>query len=640
MKRFVLLLVFITIGLGDIFAQSVLYNNGTAVNVECDEVHFDYHNGVACVVSGGQYQFVDKDGKKLPQKFDSVGYFDSNNLCTVESKGKHGIMDASARLVLDARYDSIGDFSPSGYAQIVQNGKIGFIDTSARIVVEPKYAAVGAPDSNGYQWVNVGGAVDENGDCQGGKFGYIDENVKEVIAPIYTFVGEVAEDGICWVCLGGKEFISDKSVEAQMSSFSQRESNPAKILAKRTELENAITGGKVDVAGRKVFGGKYGFVSVAGNSLTEVIYSSTANKMTDGCAWVALNGKYGYIDDQGRTLVTCIYDEIAPVFTGDIAWAKKTVKKSSLYGYVNRQGVEVTPFMYSKVTDVKGGLAVVCTPAVIEKGVVLKAARYGLLDAKGNTLTDAVYDGISMINEGMALCKRGNRYCFVNSKGEEVTPFIINAVTKYVDGVAVVKLCPGDAEVAVKGGKLVKSSSSKRTQEGLYGVIDKSGSALTDFVYESVAAPSCGMLAVTRDGKSSFIKSTGEALSSAEYEDVKSFSENYAAVKVDGKWGWIDINGNTVIAPDYEDAHNKVIDGLFCAFRNGRWAALSTEGVEVVPFVLTSIEDLEAAIRTIYAEAGQRVLTPREVSVFQARRLNERTRFNIVETIPSEYWDY
>lgn len=640
MKRLVISLVLTAMGLGEIFAQSVLNGEGRSVNVACDAVHFDYYNGLACVIFGDRYVFVDGEGKMLPQKYDAVGFFDSNNLCVVQIGDKYGVVDPSASQVLAVKYDSIGDFSPEGFAEIVLNGKTGFINTSAQVVVAPKYSAVGTPSESGLRWVNVGGTIDENGECRGGKFGYIDGNLKEVVAPMYTFVGEVGADGICWVCLGGKEFVSDKAVEAQMSSFSQRETNPAKILAKRTELENAITGGKVDVLGRKIFGGKYGFVSVEGNSLTEIIYTRTANGMTDGYAWVSLNGKYGYIDSMGKTVVPCIYEEVAPSFSGNVAWARKLVKKEALYGYVNRQGGEAGDFIYSKVTDVKEGMAVVCTPAVMEKGVVRQAAKYGLVDVDGQPLTEPKYDGISMLSEGMALCKKSNRYCFVNARGEEVTPFIINTPSRFIDGVAIVKLCPDDAAAALKGGKLVKSPSSKRTQDGLYGIIDKSGTALTDFVYESVAKPSYGVLAVTKGGKSSFVKTTGEVLSADEYDSVKSFSYNYAAVNIGGKWGWIDASGNVVIAPAYDDACQNVVDGLFCVAQGDRWGAVDATGGVVVPFVLTSAEDLEDAIKTIYKENGRRTLTTREVSIFQARKLNERKIFGLSDTIPQECWDY
>ena len=67
---------------------------------------------------------------------------------------------------------------------------------------------------------------------------------------------------------------------------------------------------------------------------------------------------------------------------------------------------------------------------------------------------------------------------------------------------------------------------------------------------------------------------------------------------------------------------------------------MDAAGGVVVPFVLSSAEDLEEAIKTIYKQYGRRVLTAREVSIFQARKLNERKRFGLSDTIPLEYWDF
>lgn len=659
--RIVCSLILSIIGLGGIYAQSIQSRqaaNGkygfvdnkdnTVIPATFDEIHFEFYKGIACVKTGDKYAFIDSTGKILSRGFDNVQYFDINDLCIVAINNNFGIVDLTGKVCLDAKYSYIGDFDEHGYAMIniggvideteedvVNGGKFGFIDTTGHIIVSPKYSFIGSRSNIGLRWVNIGGSLDKDGLCTGGKFGFIDETLHEVIPPIYTFVGDFDTTGIGWVCLGGKIFTGDKRVEGQISSFSRGEKNPAKIAAKREELENAITGGKIDVAGHKIFGGKYGFINASGKKLTNVIYTQTANRFSDGIAWVSLKGKYGYVDNTGDQIVSCIYEEVAPHFCENIAWAKK----NSQYGYITKQGTEVTGFIFSKVNDVKEGFAMVCSPAVIVKGKIIKPAKYGLIDGTGKLITEMKYDGISKIGEGMALGKLNNRYCYINTTGSEITPFIINDGTIFKNGIAVIKINPEDAAACSRGNVLSAPSSTKRNPNGVYGVINKEGIALTDFVYEYISTPSNDRIVVKRNNKFGFIDLSGTEVAAETFDNAHDFEYGYAAVCKDDKWGWINPNGTIVVEPKYEDA-GAVVDSLLCVKLNGKWGAVSTKDNIVIPFNLMAADDTKSIITDIYIPNGRVPLSVRQTAIFNAHKKNKETRFSISDIIPNEYWDY
>lgn len=621
------------------------------IQPEYDDVHFEFYKGVACVKQKEKLFFINEAGKTVSKQFDEVGYFDANDLCIVGINQKYGIVNTSGELTLDAKYTSIGDFDANGLAMInlggtiaedgtLQGGKYGFISTSGSIVVEPCYSFIGERDRNGLRWINVGGVEDEHGRCSGGKYGYIDDNAKEVIAPNYTFIGTFDDSNICWVCIGGKEFISDKTIDAQVNSYAQREKNPAKVMAKRIELENQITGGKLDILDHKVMGGKYGFISATGAVIAEPIYTATANSFHEGCAWVALGDKYGYVNSEGKLIAECIYDQVAPRFSEGAAWAKKTIKKESLFGYINTKGEPITEFCFAKVNNIKDGFAVVASPAVVEKGTVTQPSRYGLIDSGGRLLTEMKYDGISKIKNGMALCKSKNRFCYIDNTGKEITPFVINAGTVFEQGVAVVKLNPEDAALCKRGEALPAPSSAKRNPQGLHGVIDKSGVALTEVVYTSIGSPSEGLMTVNRDGKFGYINLAGDTIIAEQYDGAHNFSSGYAAVCAGGKWGWISTDGTVVVAPQYDDVAADPTHSLLRVKHNDKWGAVSTNGETVIPFGLDSAEDAKEFIETRYIGAGARKMTRREVTIFNKQKLNFKRRFAVSETIPNEYWDY
>lgn len=620
------------------------------IQPEYDDVHFEFYKGAACVKQKDRFLLINEAGKSISKMFDAVDYFDSHDLCQVSIGGKLGIVSTSGELILDTKYAHIGDFDANGLAVInlggmmdadgtLKGGKYGFIDTTGKVVAEPCYSFIGERDQNGLRWVNIGGMEDESGRCTGGKYGYIDDKATVIVEPMYTFVGAFV-DGVCWVCLGGKEFISDKTIDAQVNSYAQREKNPAKVIAKRIELENQITGGKMDILDHKVMGGKYGFINSAGKVIAQPIYTSTANTFTEGCAWVALNGKYGYVRTDGTLIAECIYDQVAPQFSEGTAWAKKSFKKETFFGYLDADGKEITEFKYAKVTNMRNGFAVVCSPAVIEKGTVTQPARYGLIGSKGEPLTDLKYDGINKIGEGMALCKSKNRFCYINATGKEITPFVINAGTVFNDGVAIVKLNPEDAAACKRGEALPAPINAKRNPQGLFGIIDNNGIAVSEFAYTSIAKPSDGMIAVARNGKYGYLNTAGDTVIQEVWDSARDFSYGYAAVCKDGKWGWIDREGITIIAPEYDDAAQERVEELMLVKRGEKWGAISAQGETIVPFELGSAALVKEITQTLYSAGGRVPLSTRTVTIFSTQKLNINKRFTISDTIPNEYWDY
>ena len=129
------------------------------------------------------------------------------------------------------------------------------------------------------------------------------------------------------------------------------------------------------------------------------------------------------------------------------------------FGFVNKDGVLITPFKYDKVQ-------------IIERNnnfIVKDKGKWGLLDSKLNTLLKCIYDHELIESEGMiAICKN-SKWGFIkldwisekkNYKSTEIIACQYDAVGKFIDGLAMVK------------------------QNGLFGYIDKKGTIIIPIEYE------------------------------------------------------------------------------------------------------------------------------------------------------------
>jgi len=132
-------------------------------------------DGVAGVVGGDGWVFIDRTGKTLATAF---------------------------------MFDNAADDFVEGRARIVDGEKYGFIASTGEIVVPPTYAFVEA-FSGGYAAVCEGCKREEMGEhfsMTGGKWGYVDAAGKLVIPPRFETAGPFA-DGRATVTEAGRELV-------------------------------------------------------------------------------------------------------------------------------------------------------------------------------------------------------------------------------------------------------------------------------------------------------------------------------------------------------------------------------------------------------------------------------------------------
>ncbi len=221
------------------------------------------------------------------------------------------------------------------------------------------------------------------------------------------------------------------------------------------------------------------------------------------------------------------------------------VMKDQKYGYVNPSGEEVIALQFDYALDFYDGHALVKTDG-----------NWYSIDTTGNivsTIQDVSI--VSTVSEGLATVLIGEKWGYINTKGELVIAPEYEIAGDFHEGLAAVAI--------------------KKEISGLqFGYIDTNGTMVIPALFENADRFYEGFAAVKESGKWSYVDKKGSLIIAPKYTDCQRFSNGLAAVEVNGKWGYINTRGKLVITPEFEYAHS-FSDGMASYLKNGSYHFLS-----------------------------------------------------------------
>lgn len=99
----------------------------------------DFNDGWACVECFEKKGYIDKTGKFVRMKYDSIHDFSEGLACfSVDNYSRCGFIDRNLRVAIEPRYGLAGDFH-NGRAVVYLDKKAGFIDTTGRLVIPCRF---------------------------------------------------------------------------------------------------------------------------------------------------------------------------------------------------------------------------------------------------------------------------------------------------------------------------------------------------------------------------------------------------------------------------------------------------------------------------------------------------------------------
>lgn len=167
----------------------------------------------------------------------------------------------------------------------------------------------------------------------------------------------------------------------------------------------------------------------------------------------------------------------------------------------------------------------------VESGVAIaqKQGKYGLVDSRGNVVSDYQYDHISKFFDGLAIATKEGKWGYVDRSGKRIIPLEYDNAWAFKEGLARV----------FKNGKM--------------GVINKSNELVVPIIYEVIAPFHDNLALVIKNNKVGYIDQHNKVLTTLDFENGRSFDNGFAFVQQSGKWGAIDTQGRLVVPYIYDE---------------------------------------------------------------------------------------
>src|SRR6185437_16091828 len=302
------------------------------------------------------------------------------------------------------------------------------------------------------------------------------------------------------------------------------------------------------------------------------IFSQKTGFYSEGLAPQKIDGKYGFIDTKNRVVISYQYDTIYKGFHEGYA----VVGKKGKAGLIDKKGKVIVPFEFSSIGEYKHHLI----PVENEKGwgfynfdgdqlidclydnfrilhgklIVQKAGKWGVIDTKGNVLTDFKYKELSFDGKNF-WGTPVNKWTLKNFKNESLATFEYDSV-KPADGTTTfIYSMVGNYGLCDNTETPITSTIYDyifRCEDRLaivkkrnkYGVITIEGKTLLPINYKQIAIDSIYIRVKEKNGRCTLHEKTGVPVLRTDYIALGEYSDGLmSAMGLDSLWGYITIYG-------------------------------------------------------------------------------------------------
>ena len=358
-----------------------------------DEV-YEFHEGLACVKKGDKFGFIDKLGHEIiPCEYDAEsecsnnrivvkrgdrkGVIDTDNnliipciyngigtfhdsVSVVYLDGKQGLIDSNGNVILPIEYQEINEFKEGLVSVVDQDGKVGFVDKKGKIVIDFVYKL---PSKNHHPFFSDGWAL-VNYD---GEDVFINKLGKVVLKPNY-YISSIDSwsEGVIPVSKSEGSLFDDTH-KFYMAYMDRKGNLTCEFI--EAELTDFLNGYAIIWK----YGIGKGLIDTYGNVILPCKYRSVMRNWdnNDGLIGVGtFEGKWGFFNTKTNSFTIPLeYDNMLIEFHEGFVCAERNDK----YGFLNKDGIVVIPFIYDKASDFSEGFA-----------VVKRYGKYGYVDRYGH----------------------------------------------------------------------------------------------------------------------------------------------------------------------------------------------------------------------------------------------------------------
>lgn len=259
------------------------------------------------------------------------------------------------------------------------------------------------------------------------------------------------------------------------------------------------------------------------------------------------------------------------------------VEMKNKWGYMNTEGKMMLPFEYDYADEFQEGLAVV---AVKNMPCIINTSGTRIIDT-------GLFQFISPFNEGLAAAREfdGAQF-YINTQGTKIIslpPYIYEA-RKFNNGVAVVSKKLDKHEL--------KFGRDIATLDYRFGLMDKSGAMITDFIFEDADDMLGEVTRVRQRFTFGLVNARGEWVAKPIYANIGSFNEGKAVVDFNGKYGYINTQGKMVIKPTFPYAYS-FSEGLAGVYIKNKYGFIDSSGTIKIPATYEQIKPFSEGLAAV-----------------------------------------
>lgn len=397
------------------YAYGVVDNDGTVyIPVEYDQIEFakagrEYKDNIYKCKKKEKWGLVSStNGTLLPCEYSSL---EGNGIWRTCKSGKYGYVQlngtSSITTLIPCIYESLGKYSADSYIRATLKGKKGMIDSQNKIIIPFEYSKVGNPchtsNGNSIIWVEKDGKLGIYNDdgkelqtCDIDKAYILTENnsielsYTDCPSTVYIYIVRNGLTGL----ISGATF--ETIIPCMYEYLSPIKTSKAFCKANGKW-------GIIDANNKTIQLAIYDNVEIDGSTLSE---QKMPNMAFQSNMYVRNNGKVGMLKANGENFIPVKYDSLG-MYSDNMLVAKVGDK----YGFLNEEGKETVPFVYSQAHNYSEGLA----------AVVNENGKYLFIDKSGNvTIKPKEYDKVDNFQNGTCKVYRKDKVWEIDREGKKV----------------------------------------------------------------------------------------------------------------------------------------------------------------------------------------------------------------------------
>jgi len=531
--------------------------------------------GKGTVTVPGQWIVIDKTGKIIQERsFDRVSPLYAGNLFIIESNGKKGTMNTKGMPILPMEYADV-TIDKSGYAIFkTLEKKYGMMNNVGSIIVAPYYDFVSHTTANRFYVIQNGkytvGDVNNNVFIQPDSADGVILGKKRIV---YHY-----PDKVKIFDLNGnlQKTISGLNLKSYGHSLSETEDSVKLSANVAVELISLTDNTKKtlpyseagDYNEEGVFITKkqgYDFYDFTGKKLNARSYFSVTPFSEGICALQDSSNAIPYLADKNFKKVKDLTKSFQGPFSEGLAYATNA-SLGKIY-YLDKKGNEVFAINAKEGSRCLGGLI----------SIKDNNNRYYLADRTGKRINPKSWDEIGIFSDGFARVKENSKWGYIDVQGNKVIDATLDMASDFTKGAAIVKL-NGKFFLINKKGEPVndvtyddagapENGTFPVKKDNLAGLINGKGNILIDFKnnYSNLLYLCDDRIWAKKGGKWGLLDNTGNAITEFIFESANQFKNGYAVVMINEKYGVINKAGKLVVPAAYNSlgtAYKNTIVGI------------------------------------------------------------------------------